>query len=350
MVRQLPGVLFRYPWAMTRLRTALVPWLVLTGASLAQEARTLDAKGQWTTPAPREPDPERAKDAQTMSRARALLASGKADDAENLLSAFIGAPDAHDSPYFPEALYLRGSARLARRDEFDSLYDFERVVKEFPESEMFTPALEKELEVADLYLGGLRKRVLGMRVESGVSVAEEIILRINERLPGSALAEKALLRLADYYYEARDLPMAVETYDVFLSLYPRSVSRSRALQRRVYANIAQFKGPAHDAGKLVEAAYQIEDFQREFPLDAARLGMSDALLARLDESRAEQLLQTGRWYLDRDDPAGAKITLGRLIRTHPGTGAAQDALAIFTERGWPLPGAPKAAPGAEPAR
>ncbi len=278
-----------------------------------------------------------------ITSARGHLAADRPSQAKDLLDAWIRDEGSALSPYYPEALYLRGNAKLALGDEFDSLYDYERVARDFPASDVFTSVLERELDIALMYLNGLRRRSFGLRIAPSIQVAEEIILRVNERLPGSLLAERALLELADYYYRTRDLPMAAETYDVFLDAFPRSAKRPMALQRRAFATIAQYKGPLNDPSGLVEAKLQIEQFQREFPVDAERLGMSDALQARLDESAAEQLLVTSRWYLDRGDEPAAKLVLTRLLYTHPTSGAARDALAIFENQKWPLPGT--AAPG-----
>ncbi len=293
-------------------------------------------------------DPERAatllpEDAGIVQRARELLADDRPSEAQSALTPWIETPGNRRSPYIAEALYIRGNAKLAQGDEYQALYDYEDVAKNFPASDSFPRVLERELEIALQYLNGLRMRTLGIRINSGESVAEEIILRINERLPGSKLAEKALLELADYYYRTRDLKMAAETYDVFIEAFPKSPERSRVMQRRAFANIAQYKGPRHDANGLVEAKYQIEQFQREFPVDAERVGMSDALKARLDESAAEQLLVTARWYLNRDQEASGRYVLTRLVYTYPDTGAARDALAIFEKSKWPLPGSATAA-------
>lgn len=237
------------------------------------------------------------------------------------------------SPYFAEAYYLRGNAKLAMGNEFASLYDYEEVIKNHPESEQFVPCLERELQVARLYLNGRKKpsNLFGLRLDSGKPLAEEIILRICERLPGSRLAERAILELADYYARARDLELAAETYDVFLRLYPRSDQRSLAMQRRVYANIARFKGPGYDAAALKDAMVQIEEFQEEFPAEAQRTGVSDALMARVDESAAAGLLKNARWYLRKDDSVSARLTLTRLIKRHPRTGAAQQAVTMIQE-------------------
>jgi outer membrane protein assembly factor BamD (BamD/ComL family) len=102
-----------------------------------------------------------------------------------------------------------------------------------------------------------------------------------------------------------------------------------AMQRRVYANIAQFKGPGYDTRSLRDAMVQIEEFQNEFPAQAQATGVSDALAARVDESIAAGLLTSARWYMKRDDDVSARFTLARLIRRHPRTGAAQEAAELI---------------------
>ncbi len=275
-------------------------------------------------------------DEESMASARRALAEDKPSRALSQLDSWI---DRHDksqgapSPFLPEALYLRGNAKLAMGSEYDALYDYEDVIQNFPESEQFVPCLERELQVARLYLGGRSKpsNIFGLRLDNGKPLAEELILRICERLPGSRLAENSLLELADFYARTRDLELAAETYDVFLRLYPRSDQRSLAMQRRVYSNIARFKGPGYDTATLKDAMVQIDEFQQEFPAEAQRTGVSDALQARVDESAAAGLLKNALWYVDKGDDVSARLTLTRLIKRHSKTGAAQQAVTLIQQ-------------------
>lgn len=314
----------------------------------AAQSRTFEMTDEgWT--ASKAPEP--GTDAAIIADARKLLAERKAAEAQEILDTWISENETTKSPFLAEAYLLRGDCKLVDRDEYEALRDFEKVTKDYSGSEYFVRALERELDVARLYFGGLRRRsIFGLRIDSGIPIAEEICLRINERLSGSRLAEEAMITMADYYYKERDLRMAAESYDVFLKLFPKSEYREMAMQRRVYANIAQFKGPQYDATGLVEARYQIERFQTEFPAEAEKSGMSDALIARLDESVAEQKMVTAQWYLTRGDPVSARLTLQRLVRKHPRTAAAQQASELLTKNGWPLeaPKIPRLTPGDEP--
>ena len=109
------------------------------------------------------------------------------------------------------------------------------------------------------------------------------------------------------------------------------------MQRRVFANIARFKGPEYDTSGLIEAQYLIQDFAKRYPAEAERIGMNDALVARLDESAGAQMLEIAKWYVVRRDDVSAKLTIRRLFRKHPQTVAARQAAAMCRERGWPVP-------------
>lgn len=311
-------------------------------AAFAQLSIVGDGAGDASGAAAQAPARALSPDEQVVLDARRAIAASKPAQATKLLDDWIAKNEGAAHPLFPEALYLRGNAKLAQGDEYDALYDYERVVNEFPGSEFFVSSLEKELEVAKLYFAGLRRPGLwGLRIDSGVPVAEEIVVRIGERLPGSKLAERALLTLADFYATSNDLRMAAETYDVWQRLFPRSPQRALVLERRIYANVAQFKGPEYDGSVLRDASVQIEQFQGEFPAQAEESGLTDALQARLDESQAQGLLTTARWYLKRDDPVAARVTLLRLIRSHPRSGAAQQALGELERIAALLPAPPQ---------
>ena len=202
------------------------------------------------------------------------------------------------------------------------------------QSNALRPRVEREFDIGKRYLTGLKTKIFWMRLEDATSLGAELLVRVQERLPGSRIAEEACLFLADHYYRVRDLTQASEMYDVFLHNFPTSEHRQRAMQRRAYASIGQFKGPSYDASGLVEARSLLKNFADQYPAEAERAGMSDALSARLDESIASQKLEKARWYFRQGDDVSARFTLNRLRRSHPRTVAASIAYDLMLERGW----------------
>lgn len=306
--------------------------LVATGADApAQQTEyKLDDSGAWKKT--RAPQP--GTDEATIGEARRLLAQNEPEEAESLLEGWIDRNESSRSEWLPEAYLLLGDAKLAQSYEYEAIFEYEIVARRFPGSEQFKTAVARELDIAIEYAHGLKRRFLGIRFVDAGDDAVELLIRVQERMPGSALAEKAGIELADYYFRNRDMGLAAEAYDLYIANYPGGPHRMEAMVRRILANIALFKGPEYDASSLTDAMEQVKAFMREYPAEAERRNMNQSLIERMEESQAAQVLTTAEWYLVKDDLPSARYQLERLLRRHPRTAAASRALQMLVERGW----------------
>lgn len=318
------------PPMKSRLISVILFCVVAAGAAAQQVEYRLDDGGQWV----RSAEPTPGTDEALMAEVRRLLAEGDGAKARALISPWLEQHKRRDNPWLPHAYLLRGDAQTLMGYEFRALYDYEAIITQFPASEEFVRANERELEIAVRYVNGYKRRWMGFRVLDASSLGAELLVRIAERLPGSTLAERALIEYADYYYRERNMDHAAEAYDLFLKLYPRSQFRKHAMERLVFAEVGRFAGPAYDASGLAEADRLIVEFSRRYPADAQRAGLTDALRARLDESAAAKLLHQARWYLRRGDDVAARFMLRKTLRKHPATVAAQRAIDLLEANGW----------------
>ncbi len=300
------------------------------GAHAQAERASLDPSAGWVTTPKASDDPARVR----LDEARSLIARGEPRKARSILNDWLDEDENAQSQYRAEALRLRGDAKYALGSEYRALFDYEQVIREYPASSEFVTAIEREVEIGKKYLSGLRKKWLGMRIEAQPGTGEEILIRAQERMPGSLVAEDAAIFLADYYFDKRRLEMASDMYDIFLRNFPSSPHRMHAMQRRVYSNIAQFKGPKYDGSLLLESKLLIQRFARDYPAQAEQAGLTSALVVRLEESAAAQQLESAKWYIRVGDGPGARFVLNRLVRDHTGTVAATEGLSILQDRGW----------------
>lgn len=310
---------------------AILALLLLAGPVFAQATEfTLEEDGAWTQTAA----PEPGTDEHAMWRARRLLAEGRPGQAVSVLSDWLDEHARSNNPYLAEAYFLRGEARLANDREYQALFDFETVIRDFSATPYYARAVQREYEIGMAYLGGLKRRFLGLRIENARGVGEELIIRVQERLPGSALAEQAALDLAQHYYDRRELKLAAEMYAIFRANYPDSEHTRFAMLREIECNIARFKGPSYDGSGLIDAKILIERYRNRYPGEAARTGIMDGLETWVDESAAQQALENARWYLNTNDEPSARFLLARLVNRHPGSDAAAEAVRMMEERGW----------------
>ncbi|MGH7132415.1 MAG: outer membrane protein assembly factor BamD [Phycisphaerales bacterium] len=292
-------------------------------------------------------------DAAIITQARKLLAEDRPAAAKELLDAWIERNDFTGNRLLPQAYLLRGDATSADGDEYQALYDYEQVIKAYPGSPEFIIAVEREVEIANRYLHGLDRKWLGMRIANAEDVGVELMVRSQERMPGSRLGERASIELADYFYRERELSAASDAYELFEKNYPTSQYKPFAMERRIYANVARFKGPRYDTRPLTDARVLTRRFVNAYPARAAETGLNDALIVRIDDSAAESMWVAADWYFQRGDEPGGRYTLKRLVAKYPQSAAAERAVKLMVERGWlkqsELPSAPPTGvPSAEP--
>lgn len=332
---------------VSRLLIALTALAVCIPTSAQTSEFTLRPDGQWEQT--RTPTP--GSDEATIAEGRRLLADRRPGAARDLIQVWLKKNDPKSTGtniWIPDALLIRADSLVAMGLEFKSLYDYEAVIRRFPQSDAFVRAIEREMAIAEEYANGLKRRRFGIRIGDTSEIAAELFIRAQERMPGSVLAERAGIELADLYYRRREMDLAAEAYDLYLQNFPNGPNRTKAMQRRIYANIAGFKGPSYNAVGLIDAREQIRRFANEMPLEAARLGIDSALLARVDESLALQKLTTAKWHITRKEYPAARFVLRRLLKDHPQSGAASDALQIMIDRGWMTIDAPVTGSAQEP--
>jgi len=314
---------------------------MVAGAWAQSSEFKLDDKGDWA----QERAPEPGSDEALISQASALLATDQPSRALRLITRWIDANEETDNPWLPRAYLLQGDALVKLNDEFKAMIVYERkIIQQYPQSEEFVRASERTLDIAIRYAHGLRRKIFGIRILSTGDIPDETLIRVQERLPGSALAERAAIELANLYYRRRDLESAAITYDIYIQNYPRGSNVAFAMERRIRANVAKYKGPDYDGSSLLDASEQTKMFQRAYPVAAQNAGLDDRLIQRLDDAAADQMLQGARWYITRDDQTSARFTLRRLLRRHPDSPAAAKALQLLQEHGWAEPASTQGPP------
>lgn len=306
--------------------------LALTGGAWSQtEQYRLEGDAGWTQETP----PEASADDLVITRARQFLADDEPRKALSSLTAWINENQRTGKPQLAEAYRLRGDAQVAVGQEYRALYDYEAVALKFANSDQYPIAIQRELDIGIQYANGRKRKLWGLfRVDDAGELAQEILVRTQERMPGSVLAEQAAIELADYYFRKREMDLATEAYNLYLINFPVGPNREHAMERRIYASIAEFNGPPYDGTSLLNAREQTRVFEREYPAAAKEKQLDQALIDRIDEASAAQMLNTAAWYRQVKDEAAERLTLKRLVNKHPETAAAQTAWLTLEERGW----------------
>ena len=215
-------------------------------------------------------------------------------------------------------LFLIAQALYNIGDRIKSFYYLDELMDEYPDSELFYLALEKQYAIADAFLEGYRTRLFGIPMFRAYDDGIEMLYRIQNRSPGSPLAEKALLRSADYYFDDRQFDFAADTYAAYLRSYPRSPQAGRIRLRQAFSSYAQFRGPRFDATPVIDAREQLRSVMATDDRLAAEENVP-TMLEQIDRDLARKLVVTADFYRRTNEPRGAAYTYRYLLKAFPET-------------------------------
>ncbi len=304
--------------------------------------------GHWQSIEPVAP-PTAAVPDPDLDHVQALLDHG---DGEAALAVALKWVKGHGktAPRRDRALYLTGLSLVRADDPIKAYYYFDELMDEYPSSPLFYPALDAQYHIADGLLNGHKLRVLGVPILPGDDEAVEMLFRIQQRSPGSPLAEAALLRTADFYYAGGDYDLAGDAYDFYVKQYPRSDRVAGARLRSAFADLARFRGPRFDATPMLDARTKLADFAAAYPRLAADENVP-GILSKIDDELATSLYLRADFYRRTGATDGAVYMYRYQLLTYPNGPHAADARAALAQMpAWalaqpsPRPGQPYVPP------
>jgi outer membrane protein assembly factor BamD (BamD/ComL family) len=217
-----------------------------------------------------------------------------------------------------EAMMLAGESELARGRYYQAFEWFEKQLARYPSGKYFQRSLGREFSAAEAFLAGKKRIVWGFIRLPAKEDGLDILSRIAEHSPKSAIAAKAIMRIADYHYKADEYTEAVNAYDRYVETFKNSPDCWYAMLQAARATRAQFAGIKFDETPLVEAEQRFKAFAERFPRAAKKENISKTL-NEIADTLAEKLYACGKYYVRVGKPSAAafyyKQVLDRYGRT-----------------------------------
>jgi outer membrane protein assembly factor BamD len=189
----------------------------------------------------------------------------------------------------------------------------------------------EEIKPADqLYAEGLKilegRRILWMFTLISYDDAIESFQSIIDNYPYSEYEQKALLRIADAYFDDRRYEEALAYYQDFADLHPTHEQVPYTLLRAAQCHFNQIQSIDRDQTATHLATEALETLIRSHPY-AKETRQGEEMMIDLRTRLALSMLQIADFYLDRTHWQSAAVRYRRVLDEYPGLGL--DARALF---------------------
>lgn len=149
--------------------------------------------------------------------------------------------------------------------------------------------------------------------------ARQFYQYVYETYPNDPLGRRALLRIADTYFEQGDPVNLVEAqykYRDFINRYPGSDRADYAMLQIAMVSYKQMERPDRDQAKTREAVEKFNDMIRAYPRSPLRPQADKHLAEALDRLAKHEHI-VARYYMKRHSYPAAVQRLNYLIDTYP---------------------------------
>jgi tetratricopeptide (TPR) repeat protein len=287
--------------------------VMCNGVTRAEDNQTWEFRsGRWLEAA--RPTTIPTVDEPMLDQAEQLLVQHDPKAAKRILLAWYKVNK--QSPVRDRCIFLLSDVFFQQDDRVKSFFYCDELMDDFPESKLFPAALQKQFDIAYDYLNGYKDRFMGMRILDMGTEGVQMMWRIQQRSPGSPLAERGLRATADYYFNDSDYDLAEDAYNAYIQSYPRSGQIPQMKLRAAFSSLAQFRGVKFDATDIIDARAQLMVIQKEYP-DLAEEENVQTVLDQIDSAFAKKLLDLGEFYERTHEPRGAAYEYRFLIQTYP---------------------------------
>jgi outer membrane protein assembly factor BamD (BamD/ComL family) len=282
-----------YGCNITQKAVVLLSVLFIGSLAFGAETWTLGQDEQWQAVS----ENPRARYLLEVSKLKELINQGKTDELADAIARLkqdypeIAGPDLES--------YLEGDKAFAAGNFTKAVRAYDTFLARYPESALYEAALDRELEIAQAYLSGHKKRVLKFfkirGYAEGVRVADKVI----DRAGDTPMAVRTSVVVAESFEKRAKYQDAYERWSQISSRWPTGETGKTALLAMARCKQAAYRGPNFDASNLLSAKSYYENFMTRYPEESKtyeigkRLEQINEQLAYKEYTIAEYYERTG---------------------------------------------------------
>jgi outer membrane protein assembly factor BamD (BamD/ComL family) len=257
-----------------------------------------------------------------VSKAKQLVSTGKTGQAKKAFAKLkADYPELAGKDY---DAFVKAELLYSKRKYEKAAWAYDNFTEQFPQSPLFDSALERQYQIATAFLGGQKRKVLGVFKLHAYEEGSEIMNKIADKAGDAPIAKNALTTLAVSGEKRGAYDEAYQAWSVVESKWPTGQIGEDALLGMARSLELDYKGPKFDSKVIESSRSYYSDYQKRYPDTAAELKVSDKIV-QLDEKLAEKELTVADYYARTGSDTAAGMYYQRTINDWPNSTMAKQA-------------------------
>jgi outer membrane protein assembly factor BamD (BamD/ComL family) len=220
--------------------------------------------------------------------------------------------------------YVKAELLYSRRKFVEASSAYDSFTEQFPESQLYQSALQRQYQIATAFLSGQKRTVLKIFRLSAYEEGTEIMNKIADKAGDSPLAREALMTLAQSNEKRGAWHEAYLAWAAVADRWPTGQIGKDALLGMARSLEKDYKGPKFDSKVLESSKSYYAEYQKRYP-DAAEEFRLPQTLNQIEQQLAEKELAIADYYARTGSLTAASIYYQRIIDDWPASGAAKSA-------------------------
>ena len=201
---------------------------------------------------------------------------------------------------------------------------YDKFTDDFPQSAFYQSALERQYQIGTAFLGGQKKRALGVISISAYDEGGAIMNKIADKVGDAPIAKNALQTLAQSDEKRGAYYDSYLVWSDISNRWPTGPVGQDALLGMARTLEKDYRGPKFDGKVLESSRSYYADYQKRYEDKAAELQIPQKL-GVIDEKLAEKELNVADYYARTGSFTSANIYYQRITEVWPSSVAAKSA-------------------------
>jgi outer membrane protein assembly factor BamD len=218
----------------------------------------------------------------------------------------------------PGALYRAAQLQEQEHEYLKAAETLVQLVEKYPGSPNFDEAIEAQFRIGEMYLGGKKKRVLGIPFGNSLDNAVTIFAAIVRTAPYGKYTARAQFNIGLAREKQGATEAAIQAYQAVVDKFPNEPIAADAQYQIGYIWLRAARTGTQDAAAITNARTAFQDFLFRYP-NSEKAGQARANLELIEHKQTSSSYQVAKFYDKQKYYRAAVIYYNEVIRQQPGS-------------------------------